>query len=90
MIARQIPHDPFRPEMVFAPQMQNLLCHLRRCLIGRIFWNGFGIAQFVQRAAAPEACAAPRARRSLSSKTPPSITGIIQKVSRETLHVYSS
>jgi hypothetical protein len=38
---------------------------------------------------APEVCAAPRARRSLSSKTPPSITGNIQKMSREPLHVYN-
>ena len=37
---------------------------------------------------APEACAAPRARRCSSSKTPPSITGIMQKVSRKSVNIY--
>ena len=45
VIARKIPHDPFWPEMVLAPQMQNLLGHLGRCLVGRVFRDGFGIDQ---------------------------------------------
>jgi hypothetical protein len=31
--------------MVFAPQLQHLPSYFRRCLVGRIFWNGFGIDQ---------------------------------------------
>jgi hypothetical protein len=43
MIARQIPHDAFWPKMVFAPQVMDLLGDFRWCLVGRVFWNGFGI-----------------------------------------------
>lgn len=47
VIARQIPHDPFGAEVVFAPQIQNLLGDLGRCLVGRVFRNGFGIDQAI-------------------------------------------
>lgn len=35
ILASHIPHDAFGPEVVFTPQMEDLLFDLGRCLIGR-------------------------------------------------------
>jgi hypothetical protein len=43
VIAREIPDDPDRPEVVFAAQEEDLVDDLRRCLVGRVFWDGLGI-----------------------------------------------
>lgn len=45
MVACQIPNDTLWSEVVFAAQMKNLLGNLRRCLVGWIFRNCFGIDQ---------------------------------------------
>lgn len=45
VVAREIPDDPDRPEMVFAAQIQNFLHDFGRCLVGRILRDGLCIDQ---------------------------------------------
>ena len=47
VITRKVPHNPFGSEVVFAPEMKHLIRHFRRCPVGRVFRNGFGIDQTI-------------------------------------------
>ena len=42
---RQVPDDPDWPQMIFAPQIQNLVHDLRWRLIGWVLRNRFGVLQ---------------------------------------------
>ncbi len=46
VIARQIPNDPDRPEMILTSQVENLVDHLRRRLVDRVLHNGFEVDQY--------------------------------------------
>lgn len=45
VIAREIPDDPDRSEMIFAAQVEDFVNDLRRRLVGRVIRNGFFINQ---------------------------------------------
>ena len=45
VVARQIPDDPDRPEVVFAAQVKDLVDDLGRGLVGRVLGDRFGIDQ---------------------------------------------
>ena len=47
MVTLQIPDNPNRPEVVLAPQMQNLLDNLVRCPVGVVSGDWLGIAETV-------------------------------------------
>ena len=39
VVARQIPNNPYWPEVILAPEIENLLDNLSGCLIGRVLRN---------------------------------------------------
>ena len=45
VVARQVPNDPDRSQVIFAAQIQDLFDNLWRRLIGRVLWNRFDILQ---------------------------------------------
>jgi hypothetical protein len=45
VIARQIPEDAHRAEMIGPPQMQDFLDNLRGCAIGRVLRDGLAVLQ---------------------------------------------
>ena len=45
MVARQVPDDPDRPEVIFAAQVKDLVDDLEWRLVGRVFRDGLGVDQ---------------------------------------------
>ena len=45
MVARQVPDDPDRPEVIFAAQVKDLVDDLEWRLIGRVLRDGLGVDQ---------------------------------------------